>query len=200
MGASEQSFVETEVSIGSLIASAHGGDDAVAADLFAHLYAELQGLARRELACVAGRWSGISANSLLHETYLAVQRTEGAQFSDRGRFLSYASKVMRSLIINHARRRGAQKRGGQFEMTTLEPERALPAGAEIVDGGRFEELGRALEELEKVEPALAEVVDLKYFCGMSLREIAELTKLSERTLQRRWDKARLFLHSALKSS
>lgn len=189
-----------EASIRSLIASADGGDGVAAADLFTRLYAELQGLARRELARVAGRGAAIGANSLLHEAYLAMQRTEGAQFPDRARFLSYASKVMRSLIIDHARRRSAQKRGGQFELTTLEPERVVPADAELIDAKHLEELGRALEELEKVEPELAEVVDLKYFCGMSVREIAELTKTSERTLQRRWDKARLFLHHALKSS
>ncbi len=189
-----------DVSIASLIAAADGGNGAAAADLFTRLYADLQGIARREIARGAGRLAAIGANSLLHEAYLAMQRAEGAQFPDRARFLSYASKVMRSLIIDHARRRSAQKRGGQFELTTLETERAIPADAELIDSQQLEELGRALEELEQVDPALAEVVDLKYFCGISLREIAEMSNVSERTLQRRWDKARLILHHALKST
>ncbi|HKU40709.1 MAG TPA: ECF-type sigma factor [Polyangiales bacterium] len=186
-----------EATIGSLIASADDGDGVAAADLFTRLYADLQRLARRELARGADR-AAIGVNSLLHEAYLIMQRAEGAaQFPDRARFLSYASKVMRSLIIDHARRRGAQKRGRNFELITLEPDRAIPA--EALDAEHLEELGRALQELEKVDPVLAELVDLKYFCGISLREIAAMNDLSERTLQRRWDKARLILHHTLKS-
>jgi RNA polymerase sigma factor (TIGR02999 family) len=103
--------------VGSLIASAERGDSTAAEALFAALYADLHRLARHELA---RRGAGVTlgATTLLHEAYLDICRRENASFVDRGRFMAYASRVMRGLIIDYARNRRAQKRGGQFEMTT----------------------------------------------------------------------------------
>jgi len=96
---------------------------------------------------------------------------------------------MRGLIIDHMRSRSAIKRGGQFEITSLGPDDENPA-----DNEDFSSINNALEQLEKVEPELAELVDLKFFCGFSFAEIAAMQKQSERTMQRKWEKARIYLH------
>jgi DNA-directed RNA polymerase specialized sigma24 family protein len=102
---------------------------------------------------------------------------------------------MRGLIIDHARNRDATKRGGQFEITSLtSDEVARPA-----DAKELSLISDALEELVKVEPDLAGVVDLKFFCGFSFAEIAALEKLSERTVQRRWEKARIYLRRSIRT-
>ena len=96
---------------------------------------------------------------------------------------------MRRLVIDHVRSRDAQKRGGGFEIVTLDEggEGRPAADREIL------EVGEALEELSSLEPPLADVVDLKFFCGFSFEEIAQMRGLSERTVRRQWEKARMFL-------
>jgi RNA polymerase sigma factor (TIGR02999 family) len=120
---------------------------------------------------------------------------EGTSFPDRNRFMGYAARVMRGLIIDHARNRQAQKRGGQFEITSLET--GIENG---LDESKLDEISQALDELSKAEPALAEVVDLKFFCGFSFAEIGAMRDLSERTIQRQWEKARIYLHRTLRTS
>jgi RNA polymerase sigma factor (TIGR02999 family) len=107
--------------------------------------------------------------------------------------MAYASKVMRGLIISYVRNRQALKRGGGFELTAIVEN--VPDTAP--DGPALERLGDALDELAANEPGLAQVVDLKFFCGFSLREIAAMRGVSERTVQRDWEKARIFLHDSL---
>jgi RNA polymerase sigma factor (TIGR02999 family) len=179
--------------ISVLFASTESGDRSAADALFAALYEELHGLAESQLAMRGGRVT-LGTTTLLHEAYLAMAEREGAAFPDRDRFMGYAAKVMRGLIIDYARHRRAQKRGGEFEITTLDEDKAgaAPEAAEL------ERIGAALERLSEVDPALAEVVDLKFFCGFSLGEIGAMRKLSERTVQRRWEKARIFLHRSLR--
>jgi RNA polymerase sigma factor (TIGR02999 family) len=164
--------------------------------LFAALYAELHRLAERQLRANAGLC--ISPTTLLHETYLSLARGN-ATFSDRDRFLSYAARAMRSLVIDFARAHRAQRRGGQFHITRLDtnaPEKQRPDDGEE---RRLEALSRALDQLAARDARLAEIVDLKYFGGLSLGEIASLRGVSERTVQRDWDKARSFLHSELEA-
>src|SRR5579862_7493027 len=107
-----------ENSIGALIDAARAGDSSAAEVLFPALYSELHRLARRELA--RGVPVTISATTLLHETYLDLAKREGPQFSGREHFMRYAARVMRGLIVDHLRNRHAQKRGGQFELTSFE--------------------------------------------------------------------------------
>ena len=182
-----------EPPISSLIASAEQGDRSAADALFAALYSDLHRLAKRQLARNrAGVTLGVT--TLLHEAYLDISGREAAVFPDRGRFMGYASKVMRGLIIDYARHRQAQKRGGHFVITSL--------GDEPQDLAEEKELLRisaAVDELAAAEPALAELVDLKFFCGFSLGEIAAMRNVTERTVQRHWEKARLYLHRAVRS-
>ena len=177
----------------SLIASAERGGRPATEALFAALYGELHRLARRELAR-SGSLVTLSATTLLHEAYLDISGREGSMFPDRARFMGYAARVMRGLIIDYARNRQAVKRGGRFEITSLGTE----IGESIADSGELEKIGEALDELTTVDPELAQIVDLKFFCGFSFVEIAAMRGVSERTIQRGWEKARLYLHGAIR--
>ena len=183
-----------EPTISSLIGAVEQGGASAPDALFVALYSELHRLAKRELGR-PGPPVTLSATTLLHQAYLDIAGREGPSFTDRGRFMSYAARVMRGLIIDHARNRRAQKRGGQFEITSLENH----ADADVADVIQLAEISDALDQLAQVEPALAEVVDLKFFCGFSFGEIATMRNLSERTVQRQWEKARIYLHRELRS-
>jgi RNA polymerase sigma factor (TIGR02999 family) len=175
--------------IASLADATERGDRFAADALFAALYSELHRLARRELAR-QGVPLGLSATTLLHQAYLDMAEREGPAFPDRARFMGYAARVMRGLIIDHARNRQAQKRGGLFEITSLTADML----ENPVDYVELERIGEALDQLGKMEPSLAEIVDLKFFCGFSFSEIAAMRSVSERTVQRNWEKARIYLH------
>lgn len=181
--------------LSSLIDSADAGERSAADALFGVLYSELHRMAKRQLRRNAPGGT-LGATSLLHEAYLAMSRREGAAFPDHGRFMAYASQVMRGLIIDYARRRQAQKRGGQFEITSLGSE----TPDREVDANELQRISDALDELTSVEPELAQIVDLKYFCGFSFLEIAAMRGVTERTVQRHWDKARIYLHRSLRDA
>jgi len=186
-----------DLPLSTLILSADRGDGQASEALFSALYRELRGLARRELAR-AGPGAALGVTSLLHEAYLDIAEREGVAFPDRARFLTYAARVMRGLIIDGLRRRQARKRGGGFEITSLDG-KDMGDGGPPSDADEIERLGRALDELAAVEPELAHVVDLKFFCGFTFTEIATLRSLSERTVQRQWDKARIYLRHTLRA-
>lgn len=177
-----------EFSLSSLIEDAERGGGPASNALFSALYSELHRLAKRQLAR-QGSAINVSATTLLHEAYIEMAGKDGASFPDRARFMGYAARVMRGLIIDHARSGCAQKRGGHFEITSI--------GAEVENPTDHRELTRisdALDELAKAEPVLAEIVDLKFFCGFTFSEIAAMKATSERTIQRQWEKARIYLH------
>lgn len=179
-------------SVAALLADAEKGDTSAADRLFAMLYAELHRLAKAQLArsAVGGT---LGTTTLLHEAYLSMSEREGTVFPDRGRFMAYAARAMRGLIIDHARERGAQKRGGEFVFTPAD-ETLMDPGADRPD---LERVGAALDALAAVEPRLAQVVELKFFCGFSFEEIAALWGVSDRTVQRDWAKARIYLHGVI---
>lgn len=184
-------------SIPVLMAAVEQGDSSAAEPLFEALYAELHGLARRELSR-RGAPMSVSATTLLHEAYLNIADAHGTAFPDRVRFMAYAARVMRTLIIDHVRNRRARKRGGGFEMTELPDD--LPEAVAAAEADRLARLGDAVDALARVDPVLAEVVDLKFFCGYSFTEIAAMRGLSDRTVQRHWRKARLFLHEEIEDA
>jgi RNA polymerase sigma factor (TIGR02999 family) len=184
-----------EPKVSALIASAEEGDPQAAAALFAALYSELHRMAQRQLARSAADMS-LGTTTLLHEAYLDMAQREGTAFPDRGRFMAYAARVMRTLVIDHVRNRKARKRGGEFEITSLPAEVKDAVG----EAAQLDRLGAAVDALARVDPLLAQVVDLKFFCGFSFAEIAAMRGLSERTVQRHWEKARLFLHEEIGSA
>jgi len=174
-----------------LIQSAEQGDAASRDRLFTVLYDELHRLAERQLR--RSPLLTLSPTTLLHETYVNLSSRQAAVFPDRARFLAYASRAMRGLLIDYVRSRRAQKRGAAFEITSLPTE--LPDGA--AQDRQLEEIAEALEILSVDEPRLAQLVDMKFFCGFSFAEIAQLLGTSERTAQRDWDKARILLQRCL---
>ncbi len=177
-------------SLSSLFEAAERGEKTVSDDLFAALYNELHRLARHQLAHQAPM--SIGATTLLHQAYIEMAGRDGVAFPDQPRFMAYAARVMRGLIIDHARTRNAQKRGGQFHITSADAAVVDPA-----DYAELKQIGAALDQLAVVEPELAEVVDMKFFCGFTFAEIAAMKNLSERTVQRQWEKARIYLHRKL---
>ena len=181
-----------EPPLSTLLTSAEQGNRAAADALFATLYQELHRMAHRELA-TRGAGTTLGATTLLHEAYLDISGRERAVFPDRKRFMAYASRVMRGLIIDYTRSGQAQKRGGQFEIVSITPETADAAP----DGTELTRISDALDALSAVDAKLALLVDLKFFCGFSLGEIAAMQGVSKRTVQRDWEKARIFLFMSL---
>jgi RNA polymerase sigma factor (TIGR02999 family) len=175
----------------ALVDAADQGDRASRDRLFTMLYADLHRLAQHELRRNAAAW--VSPTTLLHEAFLNVSQRD-VQFPDRARFIAYAAHAMRGLLIDYQRSRQAQKRGGEFHITSLSTDLAKSA-PEVVDE---EELSEALDELAQIDERLAECVELKFFCGFSFAEIAQMRSVSERTVQRDWDKARILLRRMIR--
>jgi RNA polymerase sigma factor (TIGR02999 family) len=182
-----------ESTLSSLIAVAAKGDRSATEAVFAALYSELHKRAKRELAR-HGVPVSLSPTTLLHQAYLDMADREGSMFPDEARFIEYAARVMRGLIIDHARNRQAQKRGGLIEITSFSTE----AGDNAVDPRDLSQVSEALDELARIDSALAQIVDLKFFCGFSFAEIAAMRGVSERTVQRSWEKARIYLHRSIR--
>ena len=180
--------------IAELIRTAEGGDTAAADALFAELYRELHSIAERELNR-RGSDLTLGTTTLLHEAYLNIAGREGMAFASRAHFLGYAARAMRGLTIDYVRRRRAKKRGGEFHITAPGESEKEPIDGDSPE--KLEELSAALDALAEVDPALAQLVDLHFFCGFSFVELAELRGVSERTVQRDWRKARLLLHRTL---
>ena len=168
------------------------GEPAPAAVLFTQLYEELRRMARREVR-IHGAQEHMSTGTLVHEAWLDIQQRSSLEFEERGRFLAYASRTMRGLVIDRIRARQAQKRGGGLDITSLDTQSA----EQLLQPEALPGLSEAMDEMAALEPELARVVDLKFFCGFTLAEIAVMHEVSERTVQRQWEKARLFLHQAL---
>lgn len=168
------------------------GDASAADALFSALYSELHRVAKRELSR-RGVPVSLGATTLLHQAYIEMADKDGAAFPDRFRFMAYAARVMRGLIIDHARNRRAQKRGGQFHITSLGTEAENAA-----DDRELLRISEALDELAQADPALAEIVDLRFFCGFTFTEIAAMKDICERTAQRQWEKARIYLHNRIR--
>ena len=183
-----------ETRIRELINQAEAGGAAETEQLFAALYADLHRLAGIQLRRIGPELS-LGTTTLLHEAYLDLSGREGLEFPDRARFLGYAARAMRGLVIDYARRSQAKKRGGgAFEITLTENVAGTPGRDEA---GELERLSAALDDLASLDPTLAQLVDLHFFCGYTFAEIAGFRAVSERTVQRDWRKARILLHRTL---
>lgn len=173
------------------IEAADAGQPQAARQLFEALYAELKRLAQRELQRHEGLTIG--PTTLLHEAWLNLAQRDGTRFTDPQRFMSYAAKAMRGLTIDLLRERQAQKRGGDLDFTALDTRSAEALAAP----GGIDALEDSLAVLAALDPALAELVDLHFFGGLGFAEIATLRGVSERTVQRDWQKARMLLYREL---
>ena len=176
-----------------LIASARQGDHDAAAAVFALLYEDLRRVARAKLR-QHQTMTLLDTTSLVHESYLKLVGAQGLPVEDRHHFFTYAARVMRSVIIDFARARLAERRGGEAAHVVLDTELGDKLSAPETDVLRVHE---ALEVLAQADPKLAQIVELRYFAGLTEAEIAELLGQSERTVRRSWDKAKLLLTAAL---
>ncbi len=174
------------------LSAARSGDKSALDRVLSTLYAELHTMARRHLGGNQGHT--LDATGLVHEAYIKLIGRGTAEFEDRAHFFAYAASAMRSVVVDYARQRLAVKRGGDLHRVTELPEDA-------VGGLRLDEdmlgLDTALNRLAAVDKKLAQVVELRYFAGLSETEIAELLKRSERSVRRDWQKARLYLLASL---
>ena len=159
-------------------------------------YPELKKIARARLhaAGPAGA-AGLNTTALVHESFLRLaERLEGLDFASRGHFYAYAARVMRSVIVDLLRAQQADRRGGGAPHVTLD---TVVAGGLAADDGEALRVDEALRALAALEPRLAQVVEMRYFAGLSDTEIAGALGLTDRTVRRDWDKARLLLRSML---
>lgn len=159
--------------------------------VFALLHAELRVLARSRIR--SGPEQTLTATALVHEVYLKLVGARRLELVSRHHFFASAGAAMRQILVDSARASSAEKRGGDFEFITL-------TGTNIGDADTDAEilqLDQVLEELRRVEPALMELVQLRFFAGLSMDDIAELTGRSVRSLHRDWSCARAFLNARL---
>jgi RNA polymerase sigma factor (TIGR02999 family) len=168
-------------------------DDAVNA-LFAEAYRDLRNMARMHLRS-GGRETLLNTTTLVHESYLRLAAADRVHINDRTHFMSYAARAMRSIIVDMVRKRQAARHGGQAARVTLDLELAsnISVGESEVPG-----IHNALDELNKLDARMAQIVEMRYFGGMTETEIAEVLGLTDRTVRREWEKARLWLSAALK--
>jgi RNA polymerase sigma factor (TIGR02999 family) len=177
------------------IAQARQGDRAAFDRLFDALYPELRRIAHARLARNA-RDTLVNTTSLVHECYLKFAAAQRLNTDDRTHFLAYAATVMRSIVVDIARARSAERRGGDAAHVTLNTgvaEAVSKPEDQILD------IDEALAGLAKLDERLARVVEMRYFGGLSNTEIAQALDVTERTVRRDWDKARLLLAHALRA-
>jgi len=172
--------------------AARSGDKSALDRVLSTLYAELHTMARRHLGGNQGHT--LDATGLVHEAYIKLIGRGTAEFEDRAHFFAYAASAMRSVVVDYARQRLAVKRGDDLHRVTELPEDAL-GGLRLAED--LIGLDTALNRLAAVDKKLAQVVELRYFAGLSETEIAELLKRSERSVRRDWQKARLYLLASL---
>ena len=181
--------------ITQLLQRAAAGDRAALDAVYASLYPDLKRVARARLRR-QGRAASVNTTMLVHESFERLIGARDLRLEDRRHFFAYAAKTMRNIIIDNAREHLADRRGGGAEHVTLGDADAM----RVADASASDELVQvndALHELEAVDPELAELVEMRYFGGYTEIEIAELQGVTERTVRRRWDKARAWLFVAL---
>src|SRR6185295_11294060 len=176
-----------------LLEAARRGDAGAMDRLFGLLYDDLHQLAHAKLSR-SGALTLLDTTALVHESYLRLFDSASLEARDKGHFMGYAARVMRSIVVDFVRRRMAERRGGNAVHVDLETEIAQladPRERELM------QVHEALEELAKIEPRLVQVVEMRYFAGMTEPEVADALDMSLRSVARDWEKARLFLAATI---
>lgn len=171
-----------------LIAAGHGESDAIN-QLWSIVYDELRAIAHRQLHSERNRRM-LCTTALVHEAYLRLVDQQEIEWQNRGHFFGIASRVMRRIIVDNARKQRAQKRGGGQDKESFDEARFVPEERvqEVLD------LDEALEQLNLINDRWSQVVECKYFGGLKEEEIAEILEVSVRTVERDWVKARAWLY------
>ncbi|CAM3852280.1 ECF-type sigma factor [Roseateles saccharophilus] len=180
--------------ITELLRRVNTGDTSARDSLFALLYQDLRELARSRLRR-SETITLLDTTSLVHESYLRFLNARELDFGGRGKFFAFAASVMRSIIVDELRKRHAQRRGGVAVHVELDEELAASLAHDDMQVVRVHE---ALDELATLDPRLTQVVEMRFFAGLSEEEIADALGVTDRTVRRDWDKARTLLYGALK--
>lgn len=181
-------------SITELLARSHQGQSEALQELFAKLYPEIKRVARSRLAN-AGGVAGLNTTALVHEGFLRMAEQEGLRGSSRGQFFAYVGQVLRSVVIDHLRAEGRDKRGGDQVMVTLSAADEVPSrqssAADLLS------IDRALERMQTIDPALYELLEMVAFAGLTIAEVADVRGVSDRTVNRDLIKARALLQALM---
>lgn len=188
---------ERERDVTGILHRAAAGDAGAAERLWALTYDEVRRIAGRQLQAERGDHT-LSPTGLVHEAYLRLVDQSDVEWGDRGHFFAIAARMCRRILVDHARRRGALRRGGDRARATLDTR----LGERLHDGeglppDELIALDEALERLAGLSPRLASVVEMRYFAGLTEQEVADSLGLTTRTVRRDWVKARAFLFDAL---
>ncbi len=181
--------------ITQLIVRARGGDRAAFDKIFEALYPELRRIAHARLSRNV-RDTLMDTTALVHECYMKLINTQRLSVEDRVHFLAYSATAMRSIIVDAARAARAERRGGDAAHVTLNTEH----GDSLAQGeDQIVDIDNALKELAQLDPRLVQVVEMRYFGGMTDAEVGAALGVTDRTVRRDWEKARLLLAHALKA-
>ena len=176
----------------SLLAAIGQGKADALGELYTLLYPELRRLAHSRVRR-SGEMTLLETTSLVHESYLRFEKSGAVAIGERAQFMAYAARVMRSVVVDMVRARHSERRGGDAVHVELDE-----TNVEATPGPREDEVLRvheSLEELAAIDPRLVEVVEMRYFAGMTEPEVAQVLGVGVRTVARDWEKARLFLHA-----
>lgn len=184
--------VTSEVVIAEILASWRAGGDEAARRLVPYVYEDLRRRAHRARQG-GGEHQSLTTTALVHEAYLKLVDQSGAAWHDRGHFLAVAAIAMRQILVDHARSRGASKRGGDLSRVDLDAD-ALEASHEEES---FLDLHEALVDLERIDHRLARVVECRFFAGLTEEETGTALGVTARTVRRDWIKAKALLHARL---
>jgi RNA polymerase sigma factor (TIGR02999 family) len=181
------------VQVVALLAAIRRGETGAADQLFSLLYPDLRRMAHARLRR-SGHLTLLDTTGLVHEAYLRLFKAGSLEAGDRGQFMAYAARVMRSVVVDFVRRRAADRRGGDVVHVGLDESAVSLSDPRELEVVRIDE---ALEELAAIDERLVRVVEMRYFAGMTEEQVAEALGLSRRSVTRDWEKARLFLAAAL---
>lgn len=184
----------SQESITQLLESWSSGDQGAAEQLLPLVYEELRRIATRQLRQERGAHT-LQATAIVHEAYLRLIGQEGLQWPSRAHFFAFAAHLIRRILVDYARTRNRAKRGGQYDRVTLAEvaDLALEKSPDLVA------LDEALSSLEKVDPRKATVVELRFFAGLTLEEIADQLGISTETVGREWRRAKAWLYTTLQT-
>jgi RNA polymerase sigma factor (TIGR02999 family) len=189
--------MQVELEISELLVAWRMGDADALNRLFPLVYEELKRIARRQRAGKRGG-ATLTTTALVHETYLRLVDQAGAEWADRAHFLALAARAMRQLLIDHARRHQAAKRGGAWRRVTLDVDQSPAISVADARAETLLTLDAALTRLAAIDERASRVVECRFFGGMTEQETATALGVTDRTVQRDWVKAKGWLHQALR--
>ncbi|HEY8560106.1 MAG TPA: sigma-70 family RNA polymerase sigma factor [Pyrinomonadaceae bacterium] len=187
---------DTPPDVTEMLFELSSGNDRALDELLPVLYAELRGLAGSYLNREHRKNHTLQPTALVHEAYLRLVNQKAARWESRSHFFGAAANVMRQILVDHARGRNAEKRGGELERVPLADELVIASKDKDFE---LLALDGALEELERFDPQKSKIVELRYFGGLSVEETAAVLGVSEITVKRHWRVAKLWLYDRLKA-